>query len=132
MKQPHDSEIDDLWAKYSKDDLWKQVSEWWQSASRARVVMLLAMNHKQSLSLTDTTEKAGASEENVLKVLTELQEAGVVGCHGRHTALQMLMMDRNTRVAKPLDVVYGSHSKKSQNYIDKLARPVDTKPRHDW
>ena len=43
MPQPHDSEIDDLWAKYSKDDLWKQVSEWWESASRARVVMLLAM-----------------------------------------------------------------------------------------
>ena len=83
MKQPHDSEIDDLWAKYSKDDLWKQVSEWWESASRARVVMLLAMNHRQSLSLTDIIEKAGASEENVLKVLKELQEEGVVGCHGK-------------------------------------------------
>ncbi len=57
MKQPHDSEIDDLWAKYSKDDLWKQVSEWWESANRARVVMLLAMNHKQSLALTDIIEK---------------------------------------------------------------------------
>lgn len=83
MKQPHDAEIDDLWAKYSKDDLWKQVSEWWESASRARVVMLLAMNHQQSLSLTDIMEKAGASEENVLKVLKELQEEGVVGCHGQ-------------------------------------------------
>jgi hypothetical protein len=46
-----------LWAKYSKDDLWKQVSEWWESASQARVVMLLAMNHKQSPSLTDIIEK---------------------------------------------------------------------------
>jgi DNA-binding IclR family transcriptional regulator len=59
------------------------VSEWWESASRARVVMLLAMNHRQSLSLTDIIEKAGASEENVLKVLKELQEEGVVGCHGQ-------------------------------------------------
>ena len=83
MKQPHDAEIDDLWTKYSKDDLWKQVSEWWESASRARVVMLLAMNHRQSLSLADIIEKAGASEENVLKVLKELQEEGVVGCHGQ-------------------------------------------------
>jgi hypothetical protein len=57
MTQPHDAEIDDLWAKYSKDDLWKQVSEWWESASQARVVMLLAMNHKQSPSLTDIIEK---------------------------------------------------------------------------
>ncbi len=83
MTQPHDAEIDDLWAKYSKVDLWKQVSEWWESASRARVVMLLAMNHKQSLSLTDIIEKAGASEENVLKVLRELQADGAVGCHGQ-------------------------------------------------
>ena len=83
MAEPRDSEIDQLWAKYSKDDLWKQVSEWWESASRARVVMLLAMNHRQSLSLTDIIEKAGASEENVLKVLKELQEEGIVECHGQ-------------------------------------------------
>jgi DNA-binding transcriptional regulator GbsR (MarR family) len=83
MTQPHDSEIDQLWAKYSKDDLWKQVSEWWESASRARVVMLLAMNHKQSLSLTEMIDKAGTSEENVLKVLKELQEEGIVECHGQ-------------------------------------------------
>ena len=83
MTQPHDAEIEDLWAKYSKDDLWKQVSEWWESASRARVVMLLAMNHRRTLSLTDIIEKAGASEANVLKVLKELQEEGVVGCHGQ-------------------------------------------------
>jgi biotin operon repressor len=86
MKQPHDAEIDDLWAKYSKDDLWKQVSEWWESASRARVVMLLAMNHRRSLSLTDIIDKAGASEANVLKVLKELQEEGIVACHGQPAA----------------------------------------------
>ncbi len=83
MADQRDSEIEQLWAKYSKDDLWKQVSECWESAIRARVVMLLAMNHKQSLSLTDIIEKAGASEENVLKVLKELQDEGVVGCHGQ-------------------------------------------------
>jgi biotin operon repressor len=83
MTQQPDSEIDELWAKYSKDDLWKQVSAWWESASRARVVMLLAVNHKQSLSLTEMIEKAGTSEANVLKVLTELQNEGVVECHGQ-------------------------------------------------
>jgi DNA-binding IclR family transcriptional regulator len=45
--------------------------------------MLLAMNHNQSLSLADIIEKAGASEENVLKMLKELQEEGVIGCHGQ-------------------------------------------------
>jgi hypothetical protein len=44
MKQPHDAEIDDLWAKHSKDDLWKQVSEWWESSSRARVVMSASLS----------------------------------------------------------------------------------------
>ncbi len=83
MADQRDSEIDQLWAKYSKDDLWKQVSEWWESASRIRVVMLLAVNHKQSLSLTEMIEKAGTSEANILKVLKELQEEGIVGCHGQ-------------------------------------------------
>lgn len=86
MTDQRDSEIDQLWAKYSKDDLWKQVSEWWESASRARVVMLLAMNHKQSLSLSEIIEKAGASEANVLKVLKELQDEGIVVCHGQPAA----------------------------------------------
>ncbi len=83
MTDQRDSEIDQLWAKYSKDDLWKHVSEWWESASRARVVMLLAMNHNQSLSLSEMTEKAGASESNVLKVLNELQDEGIVASHGQ-------------------------------------------------
>lgn len=83
MAEQSDSEIDQLWAKYSKDDLWKRVSDWWESASRARVVMLLALNHQQSLSLTELTEKAGASEANVLKVLKELLDEGVVESHGQ-------------------------------------------------
>ena len=83
MADQRDSEIDQLWAKYSKDDLWKQVSEWWETASRIRVVMLLAVNHKQSLSLTEMIEKSGTSEANILKVLKELQEEGIVGCHGQ-------------------------------------------------
>jgi hypothetical protein len=86
MADQRDSEIDQLWAKYSKDDLWKQVSEWWESASRSRVVMLLAMNHKQSLSLTEVIEKSGSSEANVLKVLKELQDDGSVECYGEPTA----------------------------------------------
>jgi len=48
--------------------------------------MLLAMNHRQSLSLTDIIEKAGASEENVLKVLKELQDGGIVASHGQPAA----------------------------------------------
>jgi len=86
MVDKRNSEIDQLWAKYSKDDLWKQVSEWWESASRARVVMLLAMNHKQSLTLTEIIEKAGASEANVLKVLNELRDEGIVACDGQPAA----------------------------------------------
>ena len=86
MADKRDSQIDQLWAKYSKEDLWKQVSEWWESASRARVVMLLAMNHKQSLTLTEMIEKAGASEANVLKVLKELQDEGIVASHGQPAA----------------------------------------------
>lgn len=85
MADQRDSEIDELWAKYSKDDLWKQVSEWWESASRARVVMLLAINHKRSLTLTEIIQEAGASEANVLKVMKELQDDGVVECHGQPT-----------------------------------------------
>ncbi|MEZ6035495.1 MAG: hypothetical protein R3C17_20555 [Planctomycetaceae bacterium] len=76
------SEIDALWAKYSRDDLWQEVSEWWESASRARVVMLLAINHKGSLTLAEIIEKAGASEANVLGVLKELQDEGIVRSQG--------------------------------------------------
>ena len=76
------SEIDALWAKYSRNDLWQEVSEWWESASRARVVMLLAINHKGSLTLAEIIEKAGASEANVLRVLKELQDERIVRCDG--------------------------------------------------
>ena len=83
MADQKDSEIDQLWAKYTKEDLWKKVSEWWESASRARVVMVLALNHKHSLPLTEIIEMAGASEASVLKVLKELQDEGIVECHGQ-------------------------------------------------
>jgi hypothetical protein len=76
------SEIDQLWTKYSKVDLWKQVSEWWESASRARVVMLLALHHTDDLSLPEIVQKAGAPEAMVLEVLRDLEKQRVVECHG--------------------------------------------------
>ena len=80
MTDQNQSEIDQLWISYSKDDLWKSISDWWDSASRARVVMLLAMHHKQSLLLSEIVEKAGTAEPTVLQVLRELQDEGVVEC----------------------------------------------------
>ena len=75
------SEIDQLWAKYSKVDLWKQVSEWWESASRARVVMLLALHHTEDLSLSEIVQQAGTPEAMVLEVLRDLEKQRVVECH---------------------------------------------------
>ena len=82
MTDQGNSEIDQLWKRYSKDDLWKQVSEWWESASRARVVMLLALHHSQDLSLPEIVQKAGAPEAIVLQVLGDLEKQQVVECHG--------------------------------------------------
>ena len=73
-------EIDQLWQRYSKEDLWNRVSEWWESANRARVVMLLAMHHTEELSLPDIVEQTGEPEASVLAVLADLQKQGVVEC----------------------------------------------------
>lgn len=83
MADPKNSEIDQLWTRYSKEDLWKRVSEWWESASRARVVMLLAMNHQQELSLDEIVTGAGTSEANVLNVLAEFENEGVIERRGQ-------------------------------------------------
>lgn len=82
MSDQRQSEIDQLWTKYSKEDLWKKMSEWWESASHARVVMLLAMHHNEDLSLTEIVQKAGAPEAMVVQVLEDFEKQQVVECHG--------------------------------------------------
>ena len=80
MQDKKMTEIDQLWKRHSKDELWRSVSEWWESANQARVQMLLAMHHSQGLSLPEIVEQAGSSETKVLQMLNELQAEGVVEC----------------------------------------------------
>jgi hypothetical protein len=70
MTEKTTSEFDQLWQQYAKEDLWNRVSEWWESASRSRVVMLLAMHHTEELTLGEIVGKAGESEAFVLAVLS--------------------------------------------------------------
>ena len=82
MTKKPESEFEQLWQKYSKEDLWNRVSEWWESASRSRVAMLLAMHHNEELSLSEIVAKAGESEAFVLAVLGDLEKQKLVECRG--------------------------------------------------
>jgi hypothetical protein len=73
-------EFNQLWQQYSKEDLWNRVTEWWESASRSRVVMLLAMHHTEELSLPFIVAEVGEPKDFVMAVLDELVKNGQVQC----------------------------------------------------
>ena len=82
MTEKPESEFEQLWQQYSKEDLWNRVSEWWESVSRSRVVMLLAMHHSEELSLSEIVAKAGESEAFVFAVLSDLEKQNLGVCQG--------------------------------------------------
>jgi hypothetical protein len=82
MSDGSTTEFQQLWKKYSKEDLWNRVTEWWESARRTRIVMLLAMHHDEELPLSLIVEKVGESEDFVLSVLNDLERNGQVSSTG--------------------------------------------------
>lgn len=86
MTDPANPEFRQLWQKYSKEDLWNHVSEWWESAGRARVVMMLAMHHTDELSLNEMVAKVGEPEAFVRSVLADLENQKIVVCRNSEQA----------------------------------------------
>lgn len=80
MSDDSTTEFQQLWKKYSKEDFWNRVTEWWESARRSRIVMLLAMHHDQETPLSLIVEKVGEPEDFVLGVLNDLERNGQVRC----------------------------------------------------
>ena len=70
--------IDNLWEQVSKEDLWKEIAQRWETTSQARMLMTLAMHHDHDMPLPEIAAQTGLSPAWLTDNLSELEQQGIV------------------------------------------------------
>ncbi|MCS6859058.1 MAG: hypothetical protein NZT92_01910 [Abditibacteriales bacterium] len=71
-------DVHTFWQQVSKEELWNEITRRWDAMSRVRVIMLLAMHHKEEMWLSDIAAQTGLNTDWLAATLKDLEDEGIV------------------------------------------------------